>query len=124
MLNNRGILTRESCNKKMARICPDAMHSINPGLEFTTETQEYFSKERLPTLDLELWQENNTTTQIIVVMVRSAMIQVLSNYPTRRIFNIQNTENGVIYSGYNRGVHSYDIKQSQQLPHDTFICTE
>ena len=49
----------ESENQKMARLCLTAMNSINPDLKFTTETQEDFPNERLPTLDFEIWMEHN-----------------------------------------------------------------
>ena len=48
----------ESKNEFMARICIPAMNSVNKDLKFTTETQENFEKERLPTLDFELWMTN------------------------------------------------------------------
>ena len=50
----------ESPNEFMARICNPAMNSVNDDLEFTTETQETFEKERLPTLDFEIWIEKGT----------------------------------------------------------------
>ena len=45
----------ESKNQRMARVCKAAMDSINPDLHFTTECQEDYEKERLPTLDFEMW---------------------------------------------------------------------
>ena len=94
----------ESENQKMARLCLTAMNSINPDLKFTTETQEDFPNERLPTLDFEMWMEhNNKVTHSyfqkpmktpMVIMERSAMarhqkFQILRNELTRRLSNIQ-----------------------------------
>ena len=45
----------ESTNQRMARVCRPAMNSINTDLSFTTESQEDFENERLPTLDFEMW---------------------------------------------------------------------
>ena len=50
----------ESNNEFMARILIKAMNSVNKDLKFTTETPEHFEKERLPTLDFELWIEKET----------------------------------------------------------------
>ena len=44
---------------RMARVCKVCMNSINPDLQFTTETQEEFHHERLPTLDFEMWLDKN-----------------------------------------------------------------
>ena len=50
----------ETSNQRMARICVKAMNSINKDLQFTTESQEDFKMERLPTLDFEMWiREDN-----------------------------------------------------------------
>ena len=93
----------ESKNQKMARICKPAMNSINPDLVFTVETQEDFEKERLPTLDFEIWQGEDGTLNHsyfqkqmktpFVVMSRGAMpinqkIQILGNELTRRLSNV------------------------------------
>ena len=45
----------ESRNQRMARVLLPAMNSINDDLKFTTEAQEDFENERLPTLDFEMW---------------------------------------------------------------------
>ena len=45
----------ESENERMAKRCRVAMEAINEDLKFTTETQEEFCNERLPTLDFEVW---------------------------------------------------------------------
>ena len=94
----------ESKNQKMARICLTAMNSVNPDLKFTTETQEDFPNERLPTLDFEMWinQDNKVTHSYfqkemktsMVIMERSAMakhqkFQILRNELSRRLSNIQ-----------------------------------
>ena len=51
----------ESDNQRMARICLDVMNSINPDLCFTVECQEEYQNERLPTLDFNIWQEEEGT---------------------------------------------------------------
>ena len=92
----------ETSNQRMARICKEAMDSVNPDLVFTTESQEEFQNERLPTLDFEIWisegiirhsyyQKNMKTP--FVLMERSAMgnqqkYQILSNELVRRLSNI------------------------------------
>ena len=93
----------ESKNQRMARVCKAAMDSINPDLHFTTECQEDYEKERLPTLDFEMWLEeggvvNHSYFQKpqktpLVIMAKSAMsqqqkLQILANDLTRRIYNI------------------------------------
>ena len=45
----------EKKNAFMARVCLDAMNSINPDLTFTAEVEEEFDNKRLPTLDFSLW---------------------------------------------------------------------
>ena len=45
----------ETSNQMMARVCKKAMNSINQDLVFTTESQEDFELERLPTLDFQMW---------------------------------------------------------------------
>ena len=96
----------ETNNARMARICKDAMNHVNKDLKFTTETQEEFNHERLPTLDFEVWMNAEGVVKHsyfqkpmktpYVIMARSAMAshqkyQILSNELTRRISNI-NTE--------------------------------
>ena len=103
-------LAGESRNQRMARICLPAMNSINEDLEFTVESQEEFENEQLPTLDFTLWineigELNHTYYQKpmktpLVLMARSAMssqqkVQILSNELTRRIFNINQENNGL-----------------------------
>ena len=93
----------ESKNQRMARVCQPAMNSINPDLVFTVESQEDFEKERLPTLDFEIWQMEDGTLNHsyfqkqmktpYVIMARSAMpiqqkIQILGNELTRRLSNV------------------------------------
>ena len=98
----------EAKNQRMARICLEAMNSINPDLEFTVESQEDFKNEKLPTLDFAIWQEedgiiNHTYFQKemktpYVVMSKSAMstqqkVQILSNELTRRMYSIRQDTN-------------------------------
>ena len=45
----------------MAKRCRVAMEAINEDLKFTTETQEEFCNERLPTLDFEVWLGEDPT---------------------------------------------------------------
>ena len=93
----------ESENQRMARLCTPAMNSINSDPRFTTESQEDFQTERLPTLDFEVWIENNKIRHSyyqkpmktpFVLMSRSGMsyrqkFQILSNELSRRLSNIQ-----------------------------------
>ena len=93
----------ETDNQRMARVCKTAMNSINEDLVFTTETQEDFEKERLPTLDFEMWIEDNKIKHSyyqkpmrtpFVIMERSGIsknqkFQILSNELNRRLSNIQ-----------------------------------
>ena len=94
----------ETSNQRMARICVKAMNSINKDLQFTTESQEDFKMERLPTLDFEMWiREDNKIIHSFyqkpmktpyVLMERSGTsyhqkFQILSNELTRRLSNIQ-----------------------------------
>ena len=93
----------ESNNQRMARICQEAMNSINKDLQFTIETPEDFPNEQLPTLDFKIWQEQDQSIDHtyfqklmktpLVIMARSGMsvqqkIQILANELTRRISNI------------------------------------
>ena len=96
----------ESKNQRMARLCTPAMNSINPDLKFTTECQEDFQSERLPTLDCEMWIEDNKIKHSyyqkpmktpFVLMSRSGTsyrqkFQILSNELSRRLSNIQTEE--------------------------------
>ena len=94
----------ESRHQRMARICNPAMNSINEDLVFTTETQDDFEKERLPTLDFEMWiTEKNQIHHSyfqkpmktpFVLMERSGTsyqqkFNILTNELTRRLSNIQ-----------------------------------
>ena len=93
----------ESDDQRMARVCLPAMNSINPDLQFTVETQDDFERQRLPTLDFELWKEGNLIRHSyfqkkmktpLVIMERSAMsqqqkVQILSNELLRRLSNVQ-----------------------------------
>ena len=49
----------ETNNQRMARVCKTAKNSINEDLVFTTESQEAFKKERLTTIDFEMWIKGN-----------------------------------------------------------------
>ena len=96
----------ETANQRMARICKVAMNQINMDLVFTTESQEDFAKERLPTLDFEMWISNNKVRHSYyqkpmktpyVIMERSGMghqqkFCILSNELCRRMSNIQISE--------------------------------
>ena len=93
----------ESRNEFMGRVCIEAMQSINKDLKFTTESQENFETERLPTLDFELWLEKGKIHHSYyqkpmktpyILMARSAMsyqqkMQINSNELTRRLSNIR-----------------------------------
>ena len=103
----------ESKNQRTARVCKVAMDSVNPDLHFTTECQEDYEKERLPTLDFEMWLEKGRVVNHsyfqknqknpLVIMAKSAMsqqqkLQILANDLTRRIYNIN--KEGVALSEY------------------------
>ena len=72
-------------NARMIRLCLPLINSINENLVFTAEMPEDFPSKRLPTLDFELWQEedgqlNHNYFQKemktpFVVMKRSALSQ-------------------------------------------------
>ena len=86
----------------MARVCLVAMNSINPDLQFTVESQEDFPKERLPTLNFEIWMKDNKishsyfqkpTKTPLVLKARTAMsfqqvMAILGNEGNRRLSNI------------------------------------
>ena len=86
----------------MARVLEPAMNMINSDLKFTTESQEDYENERLPTLDFEMWLEPDGIKHSyyqkpmktpLVLMERSAMafqqkIQILTNELNRRLSNI------------------------------------
>ena len=83
----------------MVRLC--LTNTINKDLEFTAETASEFGNSRLPTLDFELWLENDRIQHHyfqkamktpFVVMKRSAMAQtqkmsILANEVVRRLSN-------------------------------------
>ena len=87
----------------MARVTRTGMNSINKDLVFTTECQEDFKNEKLPTLDFQMWLQGNKishtyfqkpTKTPYFIMARSAMsnqqkIQILSNELTRRMSNVK-----------------------------------
>ena len=99
MKKNQG----ETSNQRMARITKEAMNNINEDLVFTTESQEDFNNERLPTLDFQMWMEENKIKHTyfqkpmrtpLVIMERSAMssqqkFSILGNELCRRMSNIQ-----------------------------------
>ena len=96
----------ETTNQRMARVLKPAMDSINPDLVFTTESQEDFENERLPTLDFEMWLTKDGIMHSyypkpmknpMVIMQRSGMaytqkFQILSNELNRRLSNILKDE--------------------------------
>ena len=96
-------MSGESENQRMARLCTPAMNSINSYPRFTTESQEDCQTGRLPTLDFEVWIENNKIRHSyyqkpmktpFVLMSRSGMsyrqkFQILTNDLSRRLSNIQ-----------------------------------
>ena len=89
----------ESRDQRMVRLCLPLANSINSDLEFTAEVAGEFDNNRLPTLDFEMWMENNGTINHsyfqkpmktnLVTMKRSAMsrhqkMSILSNEAVRR----------------------------------------
>ena len=99
----------ESKNGRMARVCQQAMNSVNEDLQFTVEVPEDFENEKLPTLDFSLWMENGLLVHTyyqksmktpFVVMERSAMgskqkMEILSNEVVRRLTNVDHERLGV-----------------------------
>ena len=92
----------ENDTVRMSKECLKAMNSVNKDLKFTVETTSDFKKNKLPTLDFEIWVENGVIkhsyyeksmkTQL-VIMRRSAMserqkMDILSNEIIRRLSNI------------------------------------
>ena len=75
----------ETPNMRMKRICLPALNSVNKDLKFTCEIEEEFQNQRLPTLDFELWLDQDGLIQHhyyqkpmktpFIVMKRSAMAQ-------------------------------------------------
>ena len=43
----------------MARLCLPAMNDVNPDLTFTAEVEEDFESRKLPTLDTNMWMEED-----------------------------------------------------------------
>ena len=99
MKKNQG----ETSNQRMARVCREAMNNINKDLVFTTESQEEFPNERLPTLDFQMWMKENKIYHTyyqkpmrtpLVIMERSAIsnqqkFSILGNELCRRLSNVQ-----------------------------------
>ena len=117
----------ETRNQRMARVCKEAMNSINKDLEFTVECEDDFPDKKLPTLDFKLWQEpdgkiNHTYYQKemktpLVIMARSGVstqqkIHILSNKVTRRLNNINKDKNP--QSEFNRVIdeNTQELKNS------------
>ena len=94
---------KEPSEIRMARLCNQAMNSVNPDLTFTTEVQSDFEDNWLPTLDFKLkmlvsgkiihtYYEKPMRTPFLT-MQRSAMAEqqnmaILSNELVRRLSNI------------------------------------
>ena len=79
------------------------MNSVNPDLKFTVECAEDFKENRLPTLDLYVWVDDDGILRFsyfekpmktqLVLMRRSAMgetqrMDILSNELVRRLSNV------------------------------------
>ena len=95
--------TGENRDKRMVRLCLPICNNVNKDLEFTAETSHDFESGRLPTLDFELWLENDGELNHsyfqkpmktpYVIMKRSAVaqhqkVQILSNEVIRRLSNV------------------------------------
>ena len=121
---------------RMASVCRPCMNDINPDLVLTTESQEDFERERLPTLDFELWLSGDKILHSyfqkqmktpLVIMARSGMAaqqkyQILSNDLPRRLSNIMVGE--IPESEINQKIEQlttelkssgYTIKQAQEI---------
>ena len=128
-MRNKG----ESHNQRMARVLQPAMNSVNPDLVFTTESQEDFKNERLPTLDFEMWLTDDEEIKHsyyqkpmknpLVLMERSGMaysqkMQILSNELNRRLSNILVGE--IPQSEINSKINEY----TQELKNSGYSLTQ
>ena len=126
--DNKKKATGESQNQRMARRCQPAMNSINMDLQFTTESQEDFENERLPTLDFEMWISSDNKIRHsfyqkpmktpFVLMERSGTsyqqkFQILTNELTRRLSNIMVEE--ILQSEINQKIEQFitELKNSE-----------
>ena len=92
----------ENRDMRMVRLCLPICNNINRDLEFTAEVADEFENKRLPTLDFEMWLEDEEINHSyyqkpmktpFVIMKRSAVsqhqkIQILSNEIVRRLSNV------------------------------------
>ena len=93
----------EGKDEFMARLCLPAMNDINKDLTFTAEVASDFSNKRLPTLDFNLWQEEEgilthsyyekeMKTQLMIekdsAMAVKQKYTIMTNELTRRLYNI------------------------------------
>ena len=88
--------------RRMEEECRLAKNSINPDVQFTTETADEFPEKRLHTLDTDVWLENGKIRHSYyqksmktpyVIMQKSAMsgqqkYSILSNELIRRLSNV------------------------------------
>ena len=88
--------------ERTRRVLHESMKGVINCLEFTTETQEQFEDNCLPTLDLNLWVEKgwqvhwklfekptapNVTVKKASAMAENSKIQILANDLVRRLLN-------------------------------------
>ena len=93
----------ESKEARMVRMLTPVMNSINKELVFTTELEEDFEDNKLPTLDCKLWLEKDLSinhtyyekemrTQLLIpeksAMAQKQKMSILSNELVRRLSNI------------------------------------
>ena len=98
----KSVQTGESKDERMRRLCLPVMNDINPDLSFTAEVAGDFENGRLPTLDFELWMDDEGLIHHsffqkamkcpYVVMKRSGMAQqqkfsIVTNDLIRRLSN-------------------------------------
>ena len=87
----------------MARLCLPVMNDINPDLTFTAEVEKDFSNNKLPTLDTELWMQEDGTvrhgyfekemkSQLMLDKASAMSIKqkhcIQANELTRRLYNL------------------------------------
>ena len=90
----------------MARLCLPAMNDVNPDLTFTAEVEEDFESRKLPTLDTNMWMEEDgkishnyfeksMKSQIMIEKDSAMGIQqkncIMANELTRRLYNLDIT---------------------------------
>ena len=85
----------ESDEARMVRVLTPAANSINPDLRFTSELEEDFEDNKLPTLDFKIWLGEDFSifhTYFEKAMRTQLLIPKRSAMPQRQKMNIQTNE--------------------------------